>query len=159
MFMEKKTIDNQNLVTFYEYFGWTVEKIDSKKSNDYGDVLTYTLIRDLPAEKRALITKLEKEGEKIFKVEKRWGGKFNNYIINNIILTLSTLMIFFLVARGHNFFDTSELTFPFIRDLLLFTIADYLVLYLGFFALRIIINHNLKKKMNAILLEARSLLS
>lgn len=156
--MEKKLITDQTLVPFYERFGWTVEKIDSRNSNDKGDVLTYQLVRNLDRDQIKKISPHELKAEKILKTSKKWSGNFSHYTINNIIFLLTTVTIFLLVGNHHDFFETDQITFPFIRDLLLWVILAYLVFYLGFFALRVFVNYRLKKKLSTILIEVKSIL-
>lgn len=153
--MERKIVTNQGLVTFYENFGWRTEKIDSANQND-GEQLTHTMVRKLETNILKEIAPLEQKAERLLKIDRFWSGNFNNYWFNNIILSVSTLIIFLLVGEQYDFFATSSFSFPFLRDLILWTIVAYFVLYMTFFGLKLLIKYRLKKKLLILLRRARS---
>ncbi len=157
--METKVISEQHLVSYYERFGWTVEKIISSPLVDNEKTLTYRLIRDLSDAQTAQITPLEKRAEKLVSIDKKWQGRFDQYWLNNVLVFITGIIIFFIVATHHQFFETDQFTFAFIRDVLIWTVVDYLVLYLSFFALKLLVKSQLKKRFNAILLKVKDILN
>ncbi len=138
---QTKTVNSRHLATFYSYLGWTVVE---ETASDGGETF-YNLSVDIKKDNVEQFMLNQNKAEAILKKMNYFSRPFSSYWFNNILLTLLTVVVFYLVALRHDFFTVSEFTWPFIAELLGWTAALYLGLYLLFFLVKFIY-HRLQTK-------------